>query len=266
MKMAKKMWSRFAPTPSGYLHLGNVFNLLAVDRWRTESGGSLLLRIDDADRGRYRREYAEDIFRMIDWMGISFDAGPSTVAELETEWSQEHRFNLYQEALDRLARASRVFACTCSRTEIAATSDDGGGYPGTCRELQRPLHAPDTAWRLFHDGEPLQRDPVVRLKDGNPSYHVASVLDDVQFGITHVIRGMDLRETSVTQAVIANALGLDAFADIHFTHHALLPASDGTKRSKSAGHRGVSMLMDPSMTPARIRDDFEAWWETALNV
>lgn len=139
------MVSRIAPTPSGYLHLGNAFNFLLTWLLVRGSEGKLLLRIDDMDRSRLRPEYLADIFTTIDWLGLDYDQGPEGPDDFERSWSQLHRLSLYREMLEHLAEqqalaASPLFLCQCSRAEIlrnTAGNNSAGGYPGsypgTCR-------------------------------------------------------------------------------------------------------------------------------------
>lgn len=262
MKKNKKIMTRFAPTPSGYLHLGNLYNLLLVERLAARIGADLVLRVDDLDQERYRAEYAEDIFRVMRWLGVDWTAGPRSIAELESTYSQNLRLGRYTSAMDLLR--PHVFACACSRSDVAAASGDGG-YPGTCRDAGLALDTPGAAWRLRLDGPPDERDPVVRRKDGRPAYHLASVVDDVDMGITHVMRGEDLRASTHIQQAVARALGFIAFERIVFIHHPLLTAPDGEKLSKSAGAQAQSLLETPGLTPEAVRAGFEAWRASAVS-
>lgn len=270
MKKSKKITTspsnkpgfRFAPTPSGFLHLGNLYNLLLIERLAKQLGGDVVLRVDDLDQDRYRPEYADDIFRVMRWLGVDWDAGPRTTAELESTYSQNLRLDRYASALERLR--SHVFACRCSRSEVSAASQDGG-YAGTCRDAGIPLDTPDVAWRFRLDGPAEERDPVVRKNDGRPAYHIASVVDDVDMGITHVVRGEDLGASTRIQQALARALGPDfgAFSRITFIHHPLLTAREDAKISKSAGRRAQSLLVTSGFTPEDVRAGFEVWRESA---
>lgn len=259
------MKTRFAPTPSGYLHLGNVFNLLLAERWRERTGGRLLLRIDDLDRERKRAEYVADVFRVASWLGVAFDEGPSDPRDFEANWTQARRAGRYVEALERIAESGRVFACTCSRHDVDAATRDGG-YPGTCRDRGLDLETPGAAWRLRLDEREVEgrpdatlRDPVVRRRDGSSAYHVATIVDDVDLGVTHVLRGMDLEPSSRLQRALAPHLGLESFLDVTLDHHPLLEDGAGGKLSKSAGARATSLLDDPALTPDAVRRAFAGW-------
>ena len=140
--------TRLAPTPSGFLHLGNAFNIITTVLIAHLEGAKILLRVDDLDQARYRREYADDIFQTLEFLGISWDEGPGGVGELEQKWSQKYRINLYRDYLAQLAEKDLLFACECSRNEIAAISPDGI-YPGTCIDKKIPLQTTGTSWRLL---------------------------------------------------------------------------------------------------------------------
>ncbi len=269
MKMSKKIITRFAPTPSGFLHMGNVWNLLIAEQLARGEDGALWLRIDDLDRARYRRAYAEDIFRVAEWLGVTFDGGPRSVRDFETNWSQARRMDRYREALRTLATSGHLFACTCSRRDIATQSVDGD-YPGTCRDAGIPLDAPRAAWRFRLDAGPhalhpaAHADPVVRRRDGSPAYHVATIVDDVDMGMTHIVRGRDLEASTHVQRVLASAMGdaFSRFCQITFLHHDLLLAPGGEKLSKSAGAGAESLLTSRRLSAAGVRQQFDAWRRT----
>ena len=122
------MKSRFAPTPSGYLHIGNGFNFVLTWLHARTRGGNILLRIDDLDKGRVRPEYVEDVFRTLDWLGLDWDEGPFGPSDLERKWSQHLRLDRYRSAIDELAFREIAFACALSRVQIIQS----GGYPGVC--------------------------------------------------------------------------------------------------------------------------------------
>ncbi len=265
MKMSKKIITRFAPTPSGFLHMGNVWNLLFVEDFARSRGGQLWLRVDDLDRARYRREYAEDIFRVADWLGVRFDNGPRNVRDLESNWSQALRTERYREALSVLAASGRVFACTCSRRDVAAASTQGE-YPGTCLRAGIPLNTPDVAWRFHLEGTPGAAHPVVRRRDGCPAYHVASIVDDVDMGMTHIIRGRDLEISTHVQRALAAVMNgeFGRFGQITFLHHALVTAPNGTKLSKSAGSGAAGLLSRRAPSAEAVRRAFRSWRETQV--
>jgi len=138
--------TRIAPTPSGYLHLGNVFSFAVTAAIARRSSAEILLRIDDLDQERVQREYVEDIFETLKFMKIPWDRGPRSADEFLGHWSQVHRLPLYRAALGRLRAAGAVFGCSCSRAEVSRAGRDGG-YPGTCRERGLELEG-EVNWRL----------------------------------------------------------------------------------------------------------------------
>src|SRR5690606_12548639 len=210
--------TRFAPTPSGFLHLGNLYSFLVTKALAEKTGAKILLRIDDLDRERYRTEYVQDIFDTLDFMEIAFDQGPKTVQEFEQEWSQIHRINLYNEALEILREKKVVFACTCTRKKIQQC-DSSGYYLGLCQMLRIPLDMEEVNWRLdtfdtdfikmksYTDqlvSYTIPQDAaffVVRKRDKLPAYQLTSLVDDIHFGVDLIVRGKDLLSSSLAQLV-----------------------------------------------------------------
>jgi glutamyl/glutaminyl-tRNA synthetase len=235
--------TRIAPTPSGLLHAGNAVNFLLTEHLARTTGRELMLRIDDLDEERVRPAYVQDIFEQLERLGTHWDLGPRTADELETTWSQRHRLPLYHDLLEELRTAGQLFACNCTRTTIARCR---------CAELGTDLDSPDVTWRLrlrapcvvtFRTTHgPVSTDlsermppPVLRSREGRPAYQVASLADDLHFGIDLVVRGEDLYASTACQVYMARLLGRSSFADALFVHHRLLLDANGTKLSKSAG-------------------------------
>ena len=253
--------TRIAPTPSGFLHVGNVFAFLHTAQLAEEQGWRLRLRIDDLDRSRFRQAYLEDIFAILATLGIYWEEGPRDVTDFLAHYRQELRLPLYQSYLQQLRDDGWVYACSCSRSQLAGYEQ----YPGTCRHKQLSLDDPNLPWRLRLpedaavqlldlQGNPqpirlagLVGDPVVLRKGENgirwPAYQLASVADDMLYETTHIVRGKDLYDSTLIQLYLAQCLGLTAFTQIRFEHHPLLTTPDGRKLSKSAGdHKGRSLL------------------------
>jgi len=250
MKLAK---TRIAPTPSGFLHVGNILNFSLTAGLGRQTGAGILLRIDDLDRERADAAFLEDIFATLRFLEIPWDEGPGDMADFETSWSQVRRMGLYERALALLREKGKVFACSCSRAELARAG--GSGYPGTCRDRNISFDAPDVNWRLKTGGSDLpaeMRDFVVRKKDGFPAYQLSSVIDDVYFGIDLVVRGEDLRASTEAQRFLASVLGLVEFETVRFVHHPLLLAEDGEKLSKSAGSTSIQYLRTQGYSPADV--------------
>jgi glutamyl/glutaminyl-tRNA synthetase len=257
--------TRLAPTPSGYLHTGNIFSFCITAFLARRHYAKVLLRIDDIDRERVRPEYEQDIFETLQFLDIPWDEGPRNMLEFENEFSQLHRLPQYQALLDDLVQMDLVFACDCSRKKLTET-DDGC----TCRTKDLSLSAPDVSWRLDTStpqhlairsvaGEtspvrlpPEMKDFVVRKRDGMPSYQLTSLADDVYFGIDLVVRGLDLWPSTCAQLYLAVVLSLPAFSNTHFLHHPLLLSPDEKKLSKSAGDTSVQYLRKHGKTREEI--------------
>jgi glutamyl/glutaminyl-tRNA synthetase len=269
--------SRIAPTPSGYLHLGNAFNFLLTEKITRGKGGNLRLRIDDLDAPRLRREYLEDIFETLKWLGIGIDAGPHNVAEQMEGYSQQLRIGQYNQLLERLVGTGKVFACECSRKEVQERSVDGQ-YPGTCRDKKLPLSTEGLAWRYRTDGDDIvtwtdaimgpqtisisdyARDFIIRRRDGLPAYHVASLSDDVAYRIDTIVRGEDLLFSTAAQLWLAKSAGLDAFSNCAFYHHPLLVDETGEKLSKSAGSMSLKAMRAAGVAGSDIREWVATWY------
>lgn len=248
--------TRLAPTPSGWLHIGNAISFVVTWALARAQAGWILLRIDDLDTGRRRPEYLEDIFQTLDWLGIDYDEGPEGPDEFLRSYSQQLRLPLYREALNTLRIQGDLYACTCSRKQIRAVSADGR-YPGTCKGLSKAYDAPGTAWRV---GVPAGKvvefaerkyglraisldetmgDFVVRQKNGKPAYQIASLVDDVQWKINFVVRGEDLLPSTAAQLYLAELRDYSTFGSVTFWHHGLITGADGQKLSKSQGADAV---------------------------
>jgi len=251
--------TRIAPTPSGFLHLGNAYSFLLTQALAKKHGAKILLRIDDLDRERYRPEYVQDIFDTLDFLEIQIDLGPKSVSELESEWSQVHRMQRYEEALAKLRTTGKVFSCDCSRNKIQQI-DPRGYYLGQCLDRRIPLDKPDTAWRVntleadftqfteypnFRKTDLIPEETafyVVRKKDRLPAYHLTSVVDDLQFGVDLIVRGKDLYASTLAQLDLARLLGEEKFTQSTFLHHELIKGSNQSKLSKSAGDTSIQFL------------------------
>ena len=232
---------RLAPTPSGYLHVGNALNF-ALNWLAARLGGAgLLLRIDDLDAERKRPEYVQDIFDSLHWLGMDWDEGPRSADDFEKNWSQHLRFPLYFNVLERLRKKGEVFACRKSRKDLAPY---GNAYPPEFRDQGLSPDDPDVAWRLKTPPGLALRDFVIRRRDGMPAYQVASVADDLHFGITHIIRGADLADSTDAQRFLASCLNEDKFLKIKFIHHPLVTDEHGEKLSKSAGASSLKALRE----------------------
>jgi glutamyl-tRNA synthetase len=242
------IFSRLAPTPSGYLHLGNLANFLRIEKFVKESGGSLLLRIDDCDGTRARREFVEHIFETLEWLGIEWQQGPRSTEDFYRSFSQVSRKQYYFGKLKALS--SQIYACACSRKQL-----EGEGC--RCQEKKLSFEPGKTALRLRFEDPALQSrfgDVVLWRKDDGPAYHWASVVDDLEWGVNLIVRGEDLRESSALQQEIAALLKLGGFAGVRFVHHPLLTGEGGAKLSKSQGALSVVELRKAGMSAEAVRE------------
>jgi glutamyl-tRNA synthetase len=251
---------RLAPTPSGFLHLGNALNFtlnwLAAKSMAHLKGvpylhpsPQLFLRIDDLDADRKRPEYIQDITDSLNWLRLDWEGAP-------VFQSDESRMSLYHKILQQLRDRNLLFACQKSRRDLEPF---GGAYPTHFREQNCSLDAPDVAWRIkTPPGFPLP-DFVVRRRDGIPAYQVASFADDVAMGVTHVIRGADLEHSTEAQHFLATVLSEDKFLKINFLHHPLLLGDSGEKLSKSAGSSALKTLRETEQGPEIVFQTIGTW-------
>ena len=237
------MKGRFAPSPTGIMHLGNVMCALLSWLSAKSKGGTWVLRIEDLDPDRSRRQFADRLMSDLEWLGLTWDEGP---------YFQSERHERYAAALERLCAMDLVYPCFCTRADIMATqapheSDGRIVYAGTCRartynkeDMERAalrLKVPDREI-AFTDGHygpqrvNLSRhcgDFVIRRKDGAWAYQLAVVVDDAEMGITEVVRGSDLLLSSPQQIYLAELLGYPLPSFIHLP---LLCNAQGQRLSK----------------------------------
>jgi len=261
--------TRIAPTPSGFLHLGNLYSFLITKALAEKHGAKILLRIDDLDRERYRTEYIQDIFDTLDFMEIRYDLGPKNFQEFDSEWSQIHRLSLYENGLKKLKDQNVLFACDCSRKKIQQM-DSSGYYLGHCQDRRIPLDREDVAWRyntFTADFIKIKEYPdqiksytlpedtaffVVRKKDKSPAYQLTSVIDDLHYGVDLIIRGTDLFGSTLAQQLVAETLEDQTFKEVTFLHHKLLRGPNKEKLSKSEGSTSVQFLRKEGKKPADV--------------
>ena len=255
------MITRFAPAPTGFLHLGHVVNAIHVWEAAKARDGKVLLRIEDHDRQRCRPQYEAALLEDLAWLGFTAH-GPLV--------RQSERDAIYRKALQPLIDRDLVYGCACTRSEIVAVVGDAGPelrYPNTCRDKNIAL-GDDVGWRLrFEPGierffdeirGPQQQDPseqfgdlLVRDRLGNWTYQLAATVDDYAQEITDVIRGLDLLPSTGRQIRLARVLG--RHTPPRFAHHALVMKSATEKLSKSDGDSGVRDLRAAGWSPDRVR-------------
>jgi len=249
--------TRFAPSPTGRLHVGNIRTALHNYLFARKHGGKFILRIDDTDRERSTAEFDQAIRDDLEWMGLK----PDLIVR------QSERFDLYEREFQRLKEAGRVYACyeTPEELDLRRKVLLGRGLPPVYERKpdDAPMpddRAPHWRFRLNHDdpivfpdlirGEQrfdpkLLSDPVVRREDGSWLYLLPSVIDDVDLGVTHIVRGEDHVSNSATQTQMFEALGAKP---PHFAHEALLVAAEG-KLSKRLGSYGAEHLRAEGVEP-----------------
>ena len=270
---------RFAPSPNGALHLGHAYSALLNQRLAAEADGRLLLRIEDLDQTRCKREYEAAIMDDLNWLGLAFDAPPRRQSEHAKD---------YARALEILRARGLVYPCFCSRGQVAAAAgaarDPDGAplYPGLCRALSprevakrlaageraalrldaaRALaKAPaDLCWREFGEsaqGE-LHRavpaawgDFVLRGKDNAASYHLAVVVDDTLQGVSDVVRGRDLLPATSAHRLLQSLLDLEP---PRYRHHRLALDANGAKMSKAASSPPLRALREAGYSARDVR-------------
>ncbi len=258
--------SRIAPTPSGLLHLGNAVNFVLTWLMVRKAGGTLRLRIDDADCLRTRPEYLEDIFRQLDWLEISWDEGPSGPDDFRRRFSQQLRLERYREFLAELRRLGHLYPCSCSRRMIRSLAPEGV-YPGFCRERSvgsgaswvgqalRVRVPQGSVLRVEGQEVPLCKamgDFVLWRKEDLPAYQLVSLVDDLDDRITLIVRGQDLFPSTAAQLFLAKLHGNNFFADAVFCHHPLVCGEDGRKLSKSDGALSLATLREGGCSRALV--------------
>src|SRR5262245_56489349 len=246
---------RFAPSPTGDLHLGSAACALVGWLVARSSGGAFVLRVEDIDTPRVRKEIEARQLDDLRWLGIDWDEGPDAGGP-HAPYRQSERTRLYDRALDELGRQGLTYLCDCSRAEIARVAsaphvgDEGPRYPGTCRELglrerdwkRAPalrLRVPDreivvedrwqgkvveNVWRAV-GGFGLRRG------EGVYAYQLAVVVDDLAMGITEVVRGADLLGSAARQTLLSELLGSRA---PRYAHHPMIVSADGSRLAKRA--------------------------------
>lgn len=249
---------RIAPTPSGYLHLGNLYNFVLTKNLARKLNGSLTLRIDDIDHSRKRSEFVDDIFQTLEWLQIDYDHGPKSVSDFELHYSQIKKREHYRTYLHLI---EQKFNCRCSRKEVLQVASDGQ-YPGTCRMAGHSFVKEQTCIRLmtsatfsFDSMAPHQsmRDFVIWTKDDLPSYQLTSLIEDYEQKMTVIVRGEDLRPSTAAQMELAHALSIAPEMErVSWHHHPLIAGEHGQKLSKSKGDLSLRIMRDRGMDREQV--------------
>ena len=274
--------TRFAPSPTGPLHLGHAFSAITAHDMAAAAGGTFLLRIEDIDQSRARPEWERQIFEDLSWLGLDW---PTPVMR------QSDRLSNYRTALDHLSALGLTYACTCNRRDIreaasapqegaAPIGPDGIVYPGTCKDAGRdpegaairlhidralehigPLHfdetGPQHTGRKEFSAEAMIDgigDVVLARKDMGTSYHLAVVLDDAAQGVTHVVRGLDLFDATPIHVLLQRLLELPTPI---YHHHQLIRDEAGKRLAKRDDARAIAAYRAEGHSPAEIRERLE---------
>lgn len=253
-----KIITRYAPTPSGYLHKGNAFNFLLIQKLCANNESEIHLRIDDMDSTRMREEYLVDIFETFEWLSLNYDQGPSSVDDFMKNWSQSLKTDYY---FSKLSIFNNTFTCKCSRSDIKKLSVDGI-YPGTCRELGLKFSPGQNQIRIQYESEDQLKDFVIWRKDNLPSYQLASIIEDIDNKINLIVRGEDLLDSTKAQLFLSDILEPGFKEWCHIIHHPLIVKEDGGKLSKSAKDNSLKELREKKESPQIIIDEFESWYES----
>lgn len=249
--------TRFAPSPTGRLHLGHAMSAVRAHDLACAAGGRFLLRIEDIDLARCREEHVATILADLEWLGLGWGG---------TVVRQSARLPLYAAALDRLKAQGLVYPCFCTRAEIAASASaphgsDGPVYPGTCRGLQEADLSRPHCWRLdmaravtlagplswTDHGTTIAADPVAHgdvvlaRKDAPSSYHLAVTVDDADQGVTDIVRGVDLFAATHVHRLLQALLGLPT---PRYHHHALLTDDRGVRLAKRSGAPSLAAMRE----------------------
>lgn len=255
----KKPVGRFAPSPSGRMHLGNVFAALMAFLAVRSQNGTMLLRIEDLDRQRCREEYAETLRQDLAWLGLTYD---------EETPAQSGRTEIYQAHFEKLRDMGLLYPCYCTRAQLHSVnaphqSDGTYVYPGTCRNLQNPPQGREPSWRIkvphrqyrvedriqviYEENLALDcGDFVVRRSDGAFVYQLAVTVDDGLSGVNQVVRGVDLLSSVPRQMYLQELFG---FETPEYAHVPLLIAPDGRRLSKRDRDMDLGYLQQRMTAP-----------------
>jgi glutamyl-Q tRNA(Asp) synthetase len=251
--MTQNLVTRFAPSPTGRLHLGHAWSAVQAHDLARAEGGQFLLRIEDIDQGRCKEEFVSGIEEDLRWLGLHWDGAVIR---------QSERMTQYQAALDRLIAGGQVYRCWCTRTEITAASasapqgEGGPIYPGTCRGRSDPGDGRSFCWRLNSaDVASQQGDVVIARKDMPTSYHLSVVIDDAAQGITDVVRGVDLLSAQPVHLLLQKLLGLPT---PRYRHHKLLGDAAGERLAKRKQSPSIASLREGGADPVGLIDDMRA--------
>jgi glutamyl-tRNA synthetase len=261
---------RFAPSPTGYLHIGGARTALFNWLWARRTGGAFVLRIEDTDRGRSTQQAVDAILDALSWLGLDWDEGPDKGGP-HAPYFQTLRLDVYRAYAERLVREGKAFACYCTKEELEAGRAKAEAekrqfrYPGTCREKpydpSRPhvirFRMPETGATTYQDlvkgpittpHDTLQ-DEVILRGDGMPLYNFGALVDDLEMEITLVARGDDHVNNTARQILMYQGLGVPPPA---FAHLPMILGADKTRLSKRHGATNVTAYRDMGYLPGAV--------------
>jgi glutamyl-tRNA synthetase len=272
--VTRPVTGRLAPTPSGYLHLGNARSFLLAWLWARSEGGRVVMRIEDIDRPRCKHELREAALGELAWLGLDWDVGPHA-GDPVGDYDQSTRFEVYRTHLQRLVVAGLAYPCTCTRKDIEQASSAPHGddpiYPGTCRDRWQSFEQAKResgvtpAWRFRLEGTYAFRDEVqggitidastlgdfvLWRRDELPSYQLAVTVDDALHGVTQVLRGRDLIGSTARQLALYAALKLPA--PTQWAHVPFIQDAQGRRMAKRDGDLALAHLRDTGVDPNRV--------------
>jgi glutamyl-Q tRNA(Asp) synthetase len=265
--MRQNIVSRFAPSPTGRLHLGHAWSAMKAHDLARADAGQFLLRIEDIDAGRCRPEFVDGIFEDLRWLGLDWDGAVMI---------QSERAAIYADALAHLDSLSLIYRCWCTRAEIAASAPQGDvqqAYPGTCKgriaaaadgphcwrlDMQKAVQLSGAALDWTETGTDLVRanplphgDVIIARKDAATSYHLAVTIDDAAQGVTDVVRGTDLFGSTHIHRLLQAVLGLPT---PRYHHHPLIGGEDGERLAKRKQSPSIAALRSAGVDPLRLID------------
>lgn len=262
---------RFAPSPTGLLHLGHARTALLAWQRARQAGGIFVLRIEDLDQAHEVEGATQAIIEDLRWLGLDWDEGPD-IGGAYGPYLQSERHTHYEEAIAQLTAQGLLYPCTCSRKDIQRIAQAphgleelGNPYPGTCRPgVTQPKRPRSLRFRMPESAPPFNDevygaltfptggwDFVVRRASGLIAYQLAVVVDDAAMGITEVVRGADLAMVTPWQLALYAALGL---APPRFAHVPLMRDADGQRLAKRTGAETLRALRQSGICPKRLRD------------
>ncbi|NLZ28030.1 MAG: glutamate--tRNA ligase [Firmicutes bacterium] len=265
---------RFAPSPTGELHIGGARTALFNWLFARQNNGVFILRIDDTDAERSREEYWTGIIEALNWLGLDWDEGPDKGGDYGP-YVQSERYPSYMKEVNRLLETGKAYHCYCSKEKLERGREEARRqgkpyvYPGTCRKLDRPmegdtgvnpvirLRTPDTGQTVVHDlirekvsfDNSILDDFIILKSDGVPTYNFASVVDDWEMKISHVIRAEEHLSNTPRQQLVADALGYDLPV---YAHVPMILAPDRSKLSKRHGATSVQEFKNKGFLPEAL--------------